>query len=455
LGHDAPDGTRQCADDETGDPEMNRHGGTLRRNLVRVFLMQALAISVAVVLGVFAAAKIVEQVLVNEALDGEAEHYWALHAANPEYPRPNTRNLRGYLRHPQHGDSIPEWLSDLEPGFRRVETANGDPLVHVSDQAGARLYLVFDEIQVSRLAFYFGVAPLSLVLLLVYTLTFIGYRLSRSAVSPVVQLASQVESIDARAQVLEVPDFQIRAPADSEVQVLASALQAFVERINEFVRRERNFTRNASHELRTPLAVMRANLDALQRRAGEQAGFAEPLARMRRTVGDMEKLLETLLILAREDESRLPREAIIVNDLLQERIDQVQRATGNQAVAVQLDAECLLQLHAPQRVLSIVVDNVLRNAISYTADGTVTVRVRPGGIAFEDDGPGMSAELLERIFEPFERGESGQAGFGLGLTIVKRLCDRFGWRVRIDSDPGRGTTVTLDLPGAEVIGQKR
>ena len=432
-----------------------QRGGTLRRNLVRVFLLQALAISIAVVLGVFAAAKVVQQVLVHEALDGEAEHYWALYAANSDFPRPNTRNLHGYLRDARRGDVIPDWLAGLEPGFHRVETPNGDQLVHVSDRGDARLYLVFDRIAVSQLAFFFGVAPLSVVLLLVYTLTFIGYRLSRSAVSPVIQLAEQVEAIDARAQALEVPQFQVRVAADSEVQVLANALQEFVSRINDFVRRERNFTRNASHELRTPLAVMRANLDALQRRAGGDTELAAPLARMRRTVGDMEKLLETLLILAREDEARLPREGIIVNDLLEERIGQVQRAIGKDTVRVELAAECLLEVHAPQRVLGIVVDNILRNAISYTPAGTVVVRVTSRGIAFEDRGPGMDAELLQRVFEPFERGETGQSGFGLGLTIVKRLCDRFGWKVAIVSEPGAGTTVTLELPDAAVIGQKR
>ncbi|MEJ8569305.1 sensor histidine kinase [Elongatibacter sediminis] len=430
-------------------------GGTLRRNLIRVFLLQALGISLAVILGVFGAAKVVERVLVNEALEGEAAHYWTLYAADPAYPRPNTRNLRGYLRHPDHGDAIPDWLSGLEPGFQRVPSGTGESLVHVSEHGPARLYLVFDEIAVSQLAFYFGVAPLSLVLLLVYTLTFIGYRLSRRAISPLVRLAEQVKAIDARAQSLKQPDFAVEAAADSEVQVLAAALHEFVERINELVSRERNFTRNASHELRTPLAVMRANLDAIQRRAGDNPKLEAPLARMRRTVGDMEKLLETLLILAREDEARLPREPMIVNDLLHERIGQVQRGLGKDSVEVKLEADCLLQVHAPQRVLAIVFDNILRNAISYTPAGTVTVRVEPGRIVFVDCGPGMAPELLRHIFEPFQRGESSEPGFGLGLAIVKRLCDRFGWQVDIDSEPGRGTTVTVVLPDAEVLGSRR
>ncbi len=433
-----------------------RRSGTLKGNLVKVYLLQVLAISVAVVVGVSAAAKVVERVLVHEALDGEAEHYWALAARDSNFPRPDTRNLRGYLQRPRNGDVIPAWLANLEPGFHRTQTQDGrNPLVHVSEQGDARLYLVFDEIQVSRLAFYFGVAPLSLVLLLVYLLTFIAYRYSRNAISPLVQLAAKVKSIDARASDLEISDFQVDAPADSEVQILANALDEFVSRISEFVRRERDFTRNASHELRTPLAVMRANLDSLHRRIDDEGELAEPVARMRRTVIDMEKLLETLLILAREDESRLPSDGIIVNDLLGERIEQAQRALNMSAVNVKMEEDCLLEVMAPQRVLGIVVDNILRNAISYTGSGTVTVRVMPSGISVQDDGPGMDAELLKRVFEPFQRGESRYAGSGLGLTIVQRLCSRFNWRITVESTPGNGTKVRLDLPQAKVIGKKR
>jgi signal transduction histidine kinase len=428
--------------------------GSLVSNLVRVFLLQVLAISLAVVLGVWGAAIVVEKVLVGEALDGEAAHYWKLYQANPAQPRPNTLNLSGYLRQAEHGDEIPDWLVNQQPGFRRIVQNGNEPLVHISDRGDARLYLIFDEIQVSRLAIFFGVAPLSLVLLLAYTVAWFGYRLSRSAVSPLIQLAKQVETFDARASDLKNLDFHIQAKSDSEVQILAGALQHFIERVNQFVVRERNFTRNASHELRTPLAVMRSNLDALQRRTADHAELAVPLDRMRRTVHDMEKLLETLLILAREDESRLPREAIIINDLVAERIEQLGRALENPAVKITLEADSLVELNAPPKVLAIVFDNLLRNAINYTGQGEVVVRIWDKGLSIRDNGPGMDAELLGRVFEPFERGQSSAQGFGLGLTIVKRLCERFGWEITIESQPGAGSTATVRWENSQVVGRR-
>ncbi|MDX1380170.1 MAG: HAMP domain-containing sensor histidine kinase [Xanthomonadales bacterium] len=430
--------------------------GTLTGRLVRVFLLQALAISLAVVVGVYGAAKVVEKVLVREALDGEAAHFWALFEQQPGHPRPDTANLTGYLQHPRYGDPIPPWLAGAAEEYQRVERPGGDhPLVHVSARDGGRLYLVFEEVQVSRLALLFGIVPLIFLLILVYALTWFGYRASRRAISPMVQLAQRVNEIDANHDDLEQLDLEVDAPPGSEERVLSDALQAFLHRIDDFLTRERNFTRNASHELRTPLAVMRANLDALERRQAAGQALDAPLERMRRTVSDMEKLLETLLILAREDESRLPRDAVIINDLLTERLEQVARAESKPEVEARLEADCLLQVHAPQRVLAIVFDNLLRNALKYTEQGEVVAHIGEHAVEIRDTGPGMDEETLERLFEPFSRGQEGAGGYGLGLTIVKRMCERFGWPIHFDSAPGKGTRVILEFPESEVIGRRR
>ena len=173
--------------------------GGIKAQLIRVFVLQILAISVATVLGVYAAAFVVEQVLVREALNGEAEHFWTHYEKNPSFPLPNTNNLNGYFAGGAEGE-VPEWLQGVEPGFGRHRTpAGGEPVVHVSEHSGKRLILVFDEMQVSSLAFYFGIAPLTGVLLLIYVLTWVGYVLSRRAVSTIVQLAEAVRSFEERS----------------------------------------------------------------------------------------------------------------------------------------------------------------------------------------------------------------------------------------------------------------
>ncbi|MFU8833079.1 MAG: hypothetical protein ACNA7J_13135, partial [Wenzhouxiangella sp.] len=99
--------------------------GSIKTKLVRVFVLQILAISIATVLGVYGAAFVVEQVLVREALNGEAEHFWTNREQDPSFPLPNTNNLRGWLEGGRPEQAPPDWLAGLEPGFERRQAADG------------------------------------------------------------------------------------------------------------------------------------------------------------------------------------------------------------------------------------------------------------------------------------------------------------------------------------------
>jgi signal transduction histidine kinase len=424
--------------------------GGLNTKLVRVFVLQVLAISIATIMGVFAAALVVEKVLVQEALTGEADHFWEHYRKDSSFPLPNTNNLQGYMARQSTFTGVPAWLQDLPQGFHRVEEGpDSTPVVYVSDRGADRLYLVFDEVQVSSLAFYFGIAPLTAVLLLIYLLTWLGYVLSRRAVSTVVQLAEAVRNYDFNSGEFDKFHPGVQSDnTDSEVETLVNAFNQFIERMESFIQRERNFTRNASHELRTPLAVVKANLDLLQR-------FDDPekrqrtIERMSRTVRDMESLVETLLILARESESKLSWSSVILNDMLAETLDHVSRALPNDQIETSLDAKGLLEIDAPERVLAIIFTNLIRNAMTYTEAGTVTVAIDHRGVSVKDTGCGMSESDLEHMFEPFYRGhDRSNEGYGLGLAIVRRLCDRFGWTLHADSELGAGTEVRVEFPRA-------
>ena len=424
--------------------------GNLDTKLVRVFILQILAISVATVLGVYAAALVVERVLVQEALNGEAAHFWANYSENSEFPLPNTNNLRGYLAYRSDFTGVPAWLHDEPPGFRRaLESPGSRPVIHVSDRGPDRLYLVFDEVQVSSLAFYFGIAPLTGVLLLIYILTWVGYIMSRRAVSTLVKLADAVRNYDFRSGQFEKFSLEdYGGPGDTETLALINAINQFIIRLQSFIQRERNFTRNASHELRTPLAVIKANLNLL-------AKFDEPsrrqavVERMNRTVADMESLLETLLLLARESESKLSTSSMVLNDLLREMLDQTCMAVGKETVEVGIKARGLLEVDAPERVLAIVFTNLLRNALTYTERGRVDVLIDQRGVVVRDTGCGMGEADLEHMFEPFYRGhDRSNEGYGLGLAIVRRLCNRFGWDLSAESELGVGTEIRIDFPRA-------
>jgi signal transduction histidine kinase len=88
--------------------------------------------------------------------------------------------------------------------------------------------------------------------------------------------------------------------------------------------------------------------------------------------------------------------------------------------------------------------------VSYTDTGSVKIRIDSSGIVIEDSGIGMDADAVNEAFQPYYRGDpKRRGGHGVGLTIVKRFADRFGWHVAIDSRTGVGTRVAVRFPGAE------
>ena len=129
----------------------------IRRKLWVVFVLQVVAISFATVLGVYGAATVLEDVLIRRALTGEAEFFWQRRAQEPEAPAPQTNNMTGYLvAAGESTQKLPPVLRALKPGYQRVPGKQGEILAFVADGPSGRLYLVFNQEQVGRLAFLFG-----------------------------------------------------------------------------------------------------------------------------------------------------------------------------------------------------------------------------------------------------------------------------------------------------------
>ncbi len=417
---------------------MTRKG--VQHRLTRVFLIQILFISLSTVFGVWATAQIIENVLVKEALIKEAEHYWTLYDRDDDFPRPNTRHLLGLLEDQDTRDPIPEALVSLPDGYQRVELDGETPLVYIEHRGDARLYLIFDEKRVSVLAFLFGILPLTVVLLVIYLTSFLGWRKSRALVSPLVQLAETLRHTDVNNPEQARPNLErVEAEPGSEAEVLLASLDAYADRLLRFVDRERQFTRDASHELRTPLAVFRANLELLAKQVGDRP----VIGRMSDTVDDMESLVETLLLLARTEQQPVVEEELVVNDVAVNLLDRLQPLAERKQIRLQVRQTALLTLEASETVLNIVLTNLVRNAINYSGSGEVTIVVAEGAVHVVDTGSGMDAEALARFLKPFERGDSSEGGHGLGLAIVQRLCERFDWGLDVASQPGKGTEVRV------------
>ncbi len=426
----------------------------LRRKMWLAFTLQVAAISLATMFGVYVASVVLKNILINHALQDEASYYWKRHGNESPIYIPDTFNMMGYVvPHGQSQAALPEPLRGLKPGYHSMPKAMGGSLVYVDDKPKGRLILVFKQQQVNALAFWFGVVPLTFVLMVIYAIAWVTYRASHRAISPVIWLANQVQHWDPKH-----PDAAVLDPASlpvdvqGETLVLASSLHEFATRINTYVQRERDFTRDASHELRTPMTVIRMAGDILLEDDSLSPHGARTVRRIQASVRDMESLVEAFLIMAREGDTGVPDETFVVNEIVLDEVEKSRALLASKPVELRVVEDAAFALYAPPRVFAVLFGNLLRNACHYTDTGAVTVRIGTDSIVIEDTGIGMNAADLAHAFDPFYRGGAQRKdGHGIGLNIVLRLSDRFGWPITLDSEPGKGTLARVRFPKAQAL----
>ncbi|MEM8930886.1 MAG: HAMP domain-containing sensor histidine kinase, partial [Acidobacteriota bacterium] len=367
--------------------------------------------------------------------------YVARLAADPLAPLPESRWLRATF----DIDELPASLrpfADRDDGVHGLESGLGIEglggelylLARTLDD-GRRLYLYLDADEIEVLDEYFlFIAFILLSAAAVVTTVGVGLgRLTaRRVVAPVVELADRVRGLDTASDgVLSSEGF-----ADDEVGLLARALEASTARSRAFLDRERRFTRDASHELRSPVTVVRGAVELLDSLPeAEVPRVRRPLGRIRRAADDMERLIDAFLWLAREEElseGRAPRSLV---EEVASAIERHRHLLDGKPVEIENRVDPAAGVEAPDGVLGIVLGNLVANACFYTQSGRIVIRGDGDRIEVVDTGPGIPEARRPAVLDAHERGRGSQ-GFGLGLAIVRDLCERFGWRLRLDAGSG-------------------
>lgn len=252
-----------------------------------------------------------------------------------------------------------------------------------------------------------------------------------------------------------------RAEPDTEVGRLGIALNTMLGRIEASFRAQeaserklRRFVADASHELRTPLAAVRAYAELFTRGADSRpADLERSLAGITRESERMSLLVDDLLLLARLDEGRpLERELVQLDEVVSEAVETARTVEPSRPIETAIEPALVL---GDRDRLRQIVDNLLSNVRAHTPPATpVTVRLAsPNGAAVidvEDQGPGLTSQEAERVFERFYRADESRSrasgGVGLGLAIVAAVARAHGGSVAAASEPGRRTTFTITLP---------
>jgi len=303
------------------------------------------------------------------------------------------------------------------------------------------------------LAMILALAMTALPLLLVVSAS--SRVIARRALRPLSRIASQAEDTSWDGEVR-----RFSSDADpQEISVLAGSFDRLLERLNEILRAERNFTQDAAHELRTPLTVLCGEIEYAVQDPSIPPHIRDGLDRALQQARAMSDLVEALLLLLRgsDPESSVRGElgqpvnlSDLVRDLDREFREAERKRAGDFAVAA--EDEVLVRGHAT--LLASAIRNLLSNAFKFTAPGqSIRVRVFNGSgrgtVVVEDAGPGIASADRERVFDPFFRSaeaRAGHEGFGLGLPILRRVARAHGGDVLVSSSTLGGARFELFIP---------
>ena len=274
-------------------------------------------------------------------------------------------------------------------------------------------------------------------------------------------MTQPLRDMAAAARRMEVGDYSVRVETKSrdEVGELATAFNRMSEELEHLEQSRRDLVANVSHELKTPIAAIRAHLENLL--DGVEQPDPATLGVMLAQVERLGRLVDQLLDLSRLESGEVPLriEALPLQPLVDDLISEIDVALPGRGVLVRNDVPAdLPALSADRERVHQVLFNLVDNAVRFTPVGgsvTISARRRNGSVevAVADTGAGIEAEHLPRLFERFYRADAartrGEGGTGIGLAIARSVVEAHGGRISAESEPGRGSVFTFDLPSAD------
>jgi signal transduction histidine kinase len=402
----------------------------------------------------FRSQALVEHRIWREILESVTQTYAEQRALNPDAPLPRAGILRSWIVYddaPAAG--MPAYLEPLPPGYYSTEGWRGlenlDDTFHalITPMGSGKVVMVLDidklETQQNSDSLMTAVWGVVFIALIAAVIGWLHINLVR----PVRDLATRMQAIDPAIKGQRLPTRYTQ----EEIQIIARASNAHLERVEQFIERERSLLDQASHEFRTPIAVIAGAVDVLHKQ--ELPATAQPaLERIRGTVESLSEIMVALLYLAREaSPSASAQEVTALHMLLPKLVTDHEHLLMHKAVRFRvLELEPTV-IGAPEVMVRIAVGNLLRNAIENTSEGCIDVALKDGVVCISDSGTGFDPVEAARRYRDSLRAAMPIPGQGLGLFLISRICDRFGWHFSIETPAMSGTRARLEVSASLLI----
>jgi len=241
-----------------------------------------------------------------------------------------------------------------------------------------------------------------------------------------------------------------------EIYLLISTINELLNRLEDNLLREKQFTSDASHELRTPLSVIKGTLEVLIRKPREIAQYEDKIKCCLSETDRMTKLIDQLLLLARYDSGKvLPNKINVdVKSILSGIINRLQPILTDKNIIIKLNNSGDTVATVDPSMMEIIFENLITNSIKYSNSyKNIEIELQNDSssliCSIKDQGYGMNEDQIKKIFDRFYRNDDSRNsevdGFGLGLSIVKKLCEMQNISIKVKSKIGLGTSFYLQI----------
>ena len=409
----------------------------LRVRIISYFVGAALLISALYGATAFIFAYHVEDNFFKALLNGEAQTIQQ-QINDGQSPSPKLE----FVMFHETANELPAFIRDIlvSQPKRREFAAQGGKHYHLLQLeqgfllADVSSYLVVRETK--QVMLYYLYVLLAIVTVIAILVGFAAYRIAKRLLSPLDELMGIVE----KAPVEQLPQGFAERFQKDEIGTFATALEQALARIKAFVQREQHFTRDVSHELRTPTTISRGALTLL-RQTSLSAEQTPLVARIEQAQVQIEQSLSTLLALAREDKSTSTQTRLL--PVVEQSIIQQHQFLADKDIELIIEIKPQQEVPMAKAPLLILLNNLIGNAFKYTVSGTISIRYDKQKLVVSDSGNGIEAALQPHIFDAGIKGETSQ-GLGMGLSIVKRLCEQFAIEYQVSSSE-QGTEFSFNF----------
>jgi len=418
------------------------HSNNIRRRLVLAAFTLATIVAAIFAGGFYFAFDMAEDRLFDDHILADVDAYMLAYERDPGFAEIKPANCGVFIADGSSTATLPAYLHDVPLKEDEVWIDGREFELQRRTLGSKTFYFLFDESEFEEFEHAILVTMCIIAILTIGGAAWAGHIIADRIIQPLTSLSQRVDAMGSG----DGPDIRLEDYAGSEDEIahLATAIQGYHSRISELLRREHEFSADVSHELRTPIMAIQGAAELLEQQVTD-ANVQNLITRIRRGCFHMTTLTEALLYLARDPESFKDMvEPVSVKGIVDAQIAAVRDVVGRKGITVHVEESADTIINAIPAVIDIVIGNILKNAVKYTDKNVINILVANEKVVIQDYGPGIDETVQTTLFDRFKRGQNRNSdGNGIGLALVRRFCEQYGWAIDFQSDLESGTRVAV------------